>query len=62
VGHRRIGGAPGELSKRIIFFDFSSDIRADSQSIVLQPHAAYLAKNPAQKVRLEEHTDGRWLA
>jgi peptidoglycan-associated lipoprotein len=47
-------GPPGELlSKRVIYFDFDrSDIRADSQSIVAA-HAAYLAKNPAQKVRLE---------
>ena len=53
-------GPPGELlSKRIIFFDFDrSDIRADSQSIVAA-HAAYLAKNPAQKVRLEGHADER---
>ena len=47
-------GPPGELlSKRVVYFDFDrSDIRADSQSIVAA-HAAYLAKNPAQKVRLE---------
>jgi peptidoglycan-associated lipoprotein len=53
-------GPPGELlSKRIIYFDFDrSDIRADSQSIVAA-HAAYLAKNPAQKVRLEGHADER---
>ena len=53
-------GPPGELlGKRIIYFDFDrSDIRADSQSIVAA-HAAYLAKNPAQKVRLEGHADER---
>ena len=53
-------GPPGELlSKRIVYFDFDrSDIRADSQSIVAA-HAAYLAKNPAQKVRLEGHADER---
>jgi peptidoglycan-associated lipoprotein len=53
-------GPPGELlSKRIIYFDFDrSDIRADSQSIVAA-HAAYLARNPAQKVRLEGHADER---
>jgi peptidoglycan-associated lipoprotein len=53
-------GPPGELlSKRIVYFDFDrSDIRADSQTIV-NAHAAYLAKNPAQKVRLEGHADER---
>jgi peptidoglycan-associated lipoprotein len=53
-------GPPGELlSKRVVYFDFDrSDIRADSQSIVAA-HAAYLAKNPAQKVRLEGHADER---
>lgn len=53
-------GPSGELlSKRIVYFDFDkSDIRADSQSVVAA-HAAYLAKNPAQKVRLEGHADER---
>ncbi len=55
-----VPGPPGELlSTRIVYFDFDrSDIRADSQSIVAA-HAAYLAKNPAQKVRLEGHADER---
>jgi peptidoglycan-associated lipoprotein len=53
-------GPSGELlSKRIVYFDFDkSDIRADSQSVVAA-HAAYLAKNPGQKVRLEGHADER---
>jgi peptidoglycan-associated lipoprotein len=53
-------GPSGELlSKRIVYFDFDkSDIRADSQSVVAA-HAAYLAKNPSQKVRLEGHADER---
>jgi len=53
-------GPSGELlSKRVIYFDFDkSDIRADSQSVVAA-HAAYLAKNPSQKVRLEGHADER---
>ena len=47
------------LSKRIVYFDFDSrEIRADSQSVVAA-HAQYLAKNPAQKVRLEGHADER---
>jgi peptidoglycan-associated lipoprotein len=53
-------GPSGELlSKRVVYFDFDkSDIRADSQTVVAA-HAAYLAKNPAQKVRLEGHADER---
>jgi peptidoglycan-associated lipoprotein len=53
-------GPSGELlSKRIVYFDFDrADIRADSQSVVTA-HAAFLAKNPNQKVRLEGHADER---
>jgi peptidoglycan-associated lipoprotein len=53
-------GPSGELlSKRIVYFDFDrADIRADSQSVVAA-HAAYLSKNPSQKVRLEGHADER---
>jgi peptidoglycan-associated lipoprotein len=55
-----IQGPSGELlSKRIVYFDFDrADIRADSQSVVAA-HAAFLAKNPNQKVRLEGHADER---
>jgi peptidoglycan-associated lipoprotein len=55
-----IQGPSGELlSKRIVFFDYDrADIRADSQSVVAA-HAAFLAKNPNQKVRLEGHADER---
>jgi peptidoglycan-associated lipoprotein len=54
------GGPTGELlSKRVVYFDFDrADIRADSQAVV-SAHAAFLAKNPAQKVRLEGHADER---
>jgi peptidoglycan-associated lipoprotein len=54
------GGPTGELlSKRVVYFDFDrADIRGDSQAVV-NAHAAYLAKNPAQKVRLEGHADER---
>src|SRR4029079_6073104 len=54
------GGPTGELlSKRVVYFDFDrADIRADSQTVVAA-HAAYLAKNPSQKVRLEGHADER---
>jgi peptidoglycan-associated lipoprotein len=53
-------GPSGELlSKRIVYFDLDrADIRSDSQPVVAA-HAAYLAKNPGQKVRLEGHADER---
>lgn len=53
-------GPSGELlSKRIVYFDLDrSDIRADSSGVVAA-HAAYLAQNPGQKVRLEGHADER---
>jgi len=53
-------GPTGELlSKRIVYFDFDrAEIRSDSTSVVAA-HAAYLAKNPNQKVRLEGHADER---
>jgi peptidoglycan-associated lipoprotein len=53
------GPSEGLLARRIVYFDFDrSDIRADSQSVVAE-HAAYLSKNPNQKVRLEGHADER---
>jgi peptidoglycan-associated lipoprotein len=53
-------GPSGELlSRRIVYFDFDrADIREDSQSVV-GAHAAFLSKNPNQKVRLEGHADER---
>jgi peptidoglycan-associated lipoprotein len=55
-----IQGPSGELlSRRIVYFDFDrAEIRADSQSIVTA-HAAFLAKAPNVKVRLEGHADER---
>ena len=60
VDETATAGPSGELlSKRIVYFDFDrADIRADSQTVVAA-HAAYLSKNPAQKVRLEGHADER---
>lgn len=60
VDETAIQGPSGELlSKRLVYFDFDrADIRADSQSVV-SAHAAFLAKNPNQKVRLEGHADER---
>ena len=60
VGDDQSQGPSGELlSKRIVYFEFDrADITADSQTVV-NAHAVYLAKNPAQKVRLEGHADER---
>jgi len=60
VGDDQSQGPSGELlSKRIVYFEFDrADITADSQTVV-NAHATYLAKNPAQKVRLEGHADER---
>jgi peptidoglycan-associated lipoprotein len=59
VGDTDAGPSGELLSKRIVYFDFDrADIRADSQSVVAA-HAAYLAKSPNQKVRLEGHADER---
>ncbi len=59
-GRHGSSGPSGELlSKRVVYFDFDrADIRADSQTVV-GAHAAFLAKNPSQKVRLEGHADER---
>lgn len=47
------------LSSRIVYFEYdSSSVRSQDQTI-LQAHAAYLAKNPNLRVRLEGHTDER---
>lgn len=45
--------------KNIVYFDFdSSEIRSDYVPVVAA-HAAYLAKYPTARVRLEGHTDER---
>jgi peptidoglycan-associated lipoprotein len=60
VDETESSGPSGELlSKRIIYFDFDkAEIRPDSLPVVAA-HAQYLARNPAQKVRLEGHADER---
>jgi peptidoglycan-associated lipoprotein len=46
-------------SKNIVYFEFdSSEIRGDYVAVVAA-HAAYLAKYPTARVRLEGHTDER---
>ncbi len=46
-------------SRNIVYFEFdNSEIRSDYVSVVAA-HAAYLAKYPTARVRLEGHTDER---
>ena len=46
-------------SRNVVFFEFdSSEIRSEYLSVVAA-HAAYLAKYPTARVRLEGHTDER---
>lgn len=47
------------LTDNVIYFDFdSTDLKGDGAQVV-QAFAAYLAANPAARVRLEGHTDER---
>jgi peptidoglycan-associated lipoprotein len=47
------------LSVRVIYFEFDSfNVTPESQEIVAA-HGQYLANHPAQRVRLEGHTDER---
>ncbi len=53
------GPLAGLLATRVIYFDFdSSEIKGAGVEVVAA-HAKYLAANPAQRVRLEGHTDER---
>jgi peptidoglycan-associated lipoprotein len=53
------GPQAGLLANRIIYFDFdSSEIKGAGVELIAA-HARYLAANPAQRVRLEGHTDER---
>ena len=48
-----------ELYKRVVYFEFDkSDVRSDDKELVTK-HAAFLAANASQKVRLEGHADER---
>lgn len=47
------------LASNVVYFDFdSTELKAESMAVV-QAFAAYLAANPAARVRLEGHTDER---
>jgi peptidoglycan-associated lipoprotein len=70
---RALGGAAGEagtwrgksiddpsspLSKRVIYFDYDSDLVRDEYRPILEAHAAYLAERGG-RATLEGHTDER---
>lgn len=45
------------LSKRIVYFDYDSNVVREEFTPVLEAHANYLTSNPDVKVVLEGHTD-----
>lgn len=47
------------LSKRVIYFDFNTDVVKPEFASVIQAHASFLAQNSNRKVRLEGHADER---
>lgn len=47
------------LATRVIYFDYNTDAVKAEFAALIQAHAAYLAKNPGRKIRLEGHADER---
>lgn len=47
------------LATRVIYFDYNTDAVKSEFTALIQAHAAYLAKNPGRKIRLEGHADER---
>ncbi|MDN5871895.1 MAG: peptidoglycan-associated lipoprotein Pal [Nitrococcus sp.] len=47
------------LSKRVIYFEFDSNIVQPEYLPILQAHGEYLATHPEYKVTIEGHTDER---
>ena len=47
------------LAKRVVFFDYDSNVVKDEFTPVLEAHASYLTSHPNAKVVLEGHTDER---
>lgn len=47
------------LAKRVIYFDYDSNVVKDEFTPVLEAHASYLTSHPNTKVVLEGHTDER---
>lgn len=59
-------GGPGSLndpnsplSKRIIYFDYDSELVPPAYNNVVDAHAAYLAAHPGTHIRIAGHTDER---
>ena len=47
------------LAKRVVYFDFDSDVVKDEFTSIIEAHAAYLADHPGARVTLEGHADER---
>ena len=47
------------LAKRVVYFDFDSDVVKDEFTSTIEAHAAYLADHPGAMVTLEGHADER---
>lgn len=47
------------LSKRVIYFDFNSNVIKPEYMPILKAHGEYLATHPEQQVAVEGHTDER---
>lgn len=47
------------LSKRVIYFDFDSNIVKQEYMPILKAHGEYLATHPEKQVSIEGHTDER---
>lgn len=49
---------PGSLlAKRVVYFDYDSNVIKDEFTPVLEAHASYLTSHPNTKIILEGHTD-----
>lgn len=47
------------LSKRVVYFDFNSNIVKPEYMPILKAHGEYLATHPEKRVSIEGHTDER---
>ena len=53
------GGPDDPLSKRVVYFEFDSDVLSSEGLEIVRAHAQYLAGNPGISVVLEGHADER---
>ena len=49
----------GVLANRSIYFDFDKYVVRESETPVVQNHAAYLVKTPSRKILIQGNTDER---